>query len=302
MNINLHLERRPEAMADVPGVCELPLTRAIVQYRDQHEVDVPGGRIRDIGLAVVLEGRYASAAEALDLGSADMKVLDLSGELVVLDWVYEPTLEHAAALVREAAAGRGRQDLERFCSALGLSVLERVGFGPLTRPTLLRMGFRDVCRDLDLNDGTAVRIRLGEGRLVRAHMDYDSNALMLRTPTAQPDSALEDVLVEAFPDADLCRLVPTSPAAAGGYQVRFRLPFDLEELRAELTLIRSGLGRMLARFEPQRFKAIEGVVDTFGHRETLARMRDRSERPSAVRLTSRPDVTADDSPRVGTVH
>jgi hypothetical protein len=296
MYTNLHLDRRPEAMADVPGVCELPLTRAVVQYRDRHEVDVPGGRIRDIGLAVVLEGRYASSAEVLDLGSTDLKLLDLSGELVVLDWIYEPTLEHATGLVREAAAGRGRQDLERFCSALALSVLERVGFGPLTRPTLLRMGFRDICRDLDLNDGTAVRISLGEGRLVRAHMDYDGNALLLRTPTAQRDPELEEVLGDAFPDADLRRLVPASPAAAGGYQVRFRLPLGLDELRVELTAVRAGLGRLLARYEPRRFQAVEGMVATFGHRETLARIRDRTERTEAVRLGPGGSTVA------GTVH
>ena len=41
----LDLDRRPEAMADMPGVCELPLTRAVVQYRDAHELDMEGGRI-----------------------------------------------------------------------------------------------------------------------------------------------------------------------------------------------------------------------------------------------------------------
>ena len=84
---SLDTDRRPEAMADVPGVCELPLTRAVVQYRDVHEIDMDGGRIQDIGLALVLEGRYASASEVVDLGSADVKLLDLSSELVVLDWV-----------------------------------------------------------------------------------------------------------------------------------------------------------------------------------------------------------------------
>ena len=99
MNASVLTETLPEAMGDVPGICELPLTRAIVQYRDVHEMDTPGGRIEDIGLALVVEGRYASAAEALDLGSGRMKTLDLSTELVVLDWVYEPTLEHVAGLV-----------------------------------------------------------------------------------------------------------------------------------------------------------------------------------------------------------
>ena len=90
---------RPEAMADVPGVCELPVTRAVVQYRDLHEIDLPGGRIQDIGLALVLEGRYPSSSQVVDLGSAQVKYLDLSTELVILDWVYEPTLEHVNRLV-----------------------------------------------------------------------------------------------------------------------------------------------------------------------------------------------------------
>ena len=105
----------------------------------------PGDAIRDIVLALVLEGRYAASADAVDLGSADVKQLDLSHELVVLDWAYEPTLEHAATLLRDAAS-RGREDgeLERFCFRIALRAIERVGFSPLTRPTLLRIGFRDV--------------------------------------------------------------------------------------------------------------------------------------------------------------
>jgi len=248
-------------------------------------VDVPGGRIRDIGLALVLEGRYASSAEALDLGSADVKLLDLSGELVVLDWVYDPTLEHISSLVREAARGRGREELSRFAFRLALSVLERVGFGPLTRPSLLRLGFRDVCSDLDLNDGTAVRIAQGEGRIVRAHLDYDGNALMVRTPTAQPDRRLEEALRAAFPETDLRRLVPASAAAAGGYQVRFPLPLSFDELQAELAMIRVGLARLLARFEPERFRAVEGVLDTFGERQTLDRLHDRASHGRTVRVS-----------------
>jgi hypothetical protein len=174
-------------------------------------------------------------------------------------------------------------------------VLERVGFGPLTRPTLLRLGFRDVCRDLDLNDGTSVRISLDRTRLVRVHVDYDSNALVVRTPTAQVDTTLEAALSDAFPGTDLRRLVPGSPAAAGGYQVRFPLPLSLDELRAELAAIRSGLSRLLARFEPSRYSAVEDVVDTFGQRETLARIRERGPRPTSVRV-------AGTSPSPGTVH
>jgi hypothetical protein len=144
MNPSVLTETLPEAMADVPGVCELPLTRAIVQYRDVHEMDTPGGRIEDIGLALVVEGKYASSAEALDLGSGRMKVLDLSSELVVLDWAYEPTLAHVAGLLTESASAQREGPLRRYAFRLGLKVLERVGFGPLSRPTFLRIGFRDI--------------------------------------------------------------------------------------------------------------------------------------------------------------
>jgi len=113
MLTNVHTDARPEAMGDVPGICELPLTRAVVQYRDVHEMDTPGGRIEDIGLALVVEGKYASTAEALDLGSGKVKVLDLSTELVLLDWVYEPTLEHVTELITASAATHDREALLR---------------------------------------------------------------------------------------------------------------------------------------------------------------------------------------------
>ena len=286
---------RPEAMADVPGVCELPLTRAVVQYRDVHEVDMPGGRIRDVGLAVVLEGKYASHAEVVDLGSAEVKLLDLSGELVILDWVYEPTLEHLNGLVRGAARGGSRTELDRFCFQVGLRVLERAGFGPLTRSTLLRVGFRDICRDLDLHDGTSVRFVLGQGRVVRAHLDYDGNALVFRTPTDARDRELEEALLEAFPQASLRLVVPSSPAATGGCQVRFSLPHDLSELRDQMAATRAGLIKLLQRFEPARYAAVSEVMSTFGARATLSRLRDRS--PA---ITTRPIVQS--ASRGHTVH
>ena len=143
MQPTVHADARPEAMGDVPGICELPLTRAVVQYRDIHEMDTPGGRIEDIGLALVVEGRYAATAEAIDLGSGRVKVLDLSTELVVLDWVYGPTLDHVGELVTAAASTDDPEPLRRYVFQLGLRVLERVGFGPLTRPSLLRIGYRD---------------------------------------------------------------------------------------------------------------------------------------------------------------
>ncbi|MGD8320026.1 MAG: hypothetical protein PVJ02_06215 [Gemmatimonadota bacterium] len=286
MNPTILTETRPEAMGDVPGVCEIPLTRAVVQYRDVHEMDTPGGRIEDIGLALVMEGRYASSSEVLDLGSGKMKVLDLSTELVVLDWAYEPTLEHVAGLVREAAADpRHEPSLKRYALRLGLRILERVGFGALTRPSFLRIGFRDICRDLDLNEGTSIRLVLGPGRLTRVHLDYDTCALVFRRAFHEPDAQLEHALVEAFPSGEVRRLIPVAPPDALDYQVRLPVPESLPEARDVLAAMRRGIAALVARFEPQRFEALERVLDTFGSRETLASLHVRESRVRPVRVS-----------------
>jgi hypothetical protein len=283
MNPTVQLDPRPEAMSDVPGVCELPLTRALVQYRDVHEIDAAGGRIQDIGLALVLEGRYASSAEALDLGSADLKILDLSAELVVLDWAYEPTLDHARALLRDALLTGERGSLERFSFRLALRVLERLGFGPLTRPTLLRIGFRDICRDLDLHEGTSVRIVMSSGHVARAHLDYDGNALIFRTATSDREPRLEEALRRSFPSGDVRRLVPVSESVSGGYQVRFPLPLTVDEVRHQMSRLREGLAEVIRAFEPERLGTLERLTGTFGSRETLAQLHLR---PPAVLATA----------------
>lgn len=269
MQTNTTAATRPEAMGDVPGICELPLTRAVVQYRDLHEMDTPGGRIEDIGLALVVEGRYAASSEVVDLGSGAMKVLDLSTELVVLDWVYGPTVDHMGELITAAAATRDAAGLRSYSRRLGLRVLERVGFGPLTRPTFLRIGFRDICRDLDLHEGTSIRFVLGPGRLTRAHLDYDACALVFRTAFREPDAPLERALTEAFPKSELRRKEATGEADSITYHVRLPLPTSLGEARTTLAGMRRGLAALTARFEPDRYAALEGLMETFGARETL---------------------------------
>jgi len=270
MQLNTTADTRPEALGDVPGICELPLTRAVVQYRDLHEMDTPGGRIEDIGLALVVEGRYAATSEAVDLGSGNVKVLDLSTELVVLDWAYGPTVDHVSELITASAATQEGEGLRRYSFQLGLRVLERVGFGPLTRPTFLRVGYRDICRDLDLHEGTSIRFVMGPGRLTRAYLDYDACALVFRTAFREPDAQLEHALTEAFPGADVRREEPSGAADSVSYQVRLRLPTNLAEARTALGRMRRGLGALMARFEPDRFALLEQVMETFGARETLA--------------------------------
>lgn len=300
MPITMDGAARPEAMADVPGVCELPLTRAVVQYRDVHEVDIPGGRIQDIGLALVLEGKYATAAEVVDLGSASLKTLDLSHELVVLDWVYEPTLEHVTDLLRERAAAPESvvDPLAPYCFQMALRLLERVGFGPLTRSTVLRIGFRDICRDLDMHEGTSVRIVMEPGRITRAHMDYDGAALVFRTSSTEPDPMMEASLQEAFPSSRLWQVTPSVGEQLVSYEVRLPIPITLAESRTALGAVRKGLAHLLARFEPQRFKAVEQHLSTFGERETLARLNLRDPRHRATPLPRDGKRPTDSNPTV----
>ena len=267
-------ESRPEAMADVPGVCELPLTRAVVQYRDVHELYHPGGRIQDIGLAVIVEGRYASSARAIDLGSAQVKYLDLTSELVILDWIYDATLSHIRVLdaAGKSRGGTGGGTLRRYCFDLAMRVLKRRGFSPLTRPTLLRIGFRDLCKDLDLHESAVVRIITGYRSVTRVHLDYDANALVFRSATARAGTVLDGVLKEVFPG------LPAGPAGTrdpdGGVSslVRFGVPVTYEEVLRSLRIMRLGLGRLVARFEPERFRVVAGLVSAFGERSTLGRL------------------------------
>lgn len=285
MDPTTHIQAHPEAMGDVPGICELPLTRAVVQYRELHEMDAPGGRIEDIGLALVVEGRHAGSAEVIDLGSGRIKVLDLSTELVVLDWVYEPTLAHVSELITETAKTQQDEPLRSYVYKLGLRVLERVGFGPLTRPTLLRIGYRDICRDFDLHEGTSIRFVLGPGRLTRVYLDYDACALSFKTVFTEPDVPLEYALLDAFASAEVRRFDMISEADSIEYQVRLALPTTFAETRSSLGAMRRGLAALMLRFEPQRYESVGHLMNTFGQRETLASLRVRGSQAQSVAIS-----------------
>jgi hypothetical protein len=271
---------RPEAMADVPGVCEVPLTRAVVQYREsQDRTGTPAGA-RDLGLAVVLDGRSPFRVSALDLGSGQPRVLDLSTELVVLDWVYAPTLRHLEVLA-EGARGTvvaDRSGLETYCGEIARAVMERSGFGPLTRATLLRVAFRDLSQDLDPHEAAAIRVLLGPGRVARFHLDGDHVRLVVRTGGSRRDEPLEEALSEAFPTFELRRTPPTGPEGSVSYLVLLPVPASLGELRGTMERVRRGVGRVLARFEGERFRSLEGHLTTFGIRDSLERLRIRDVR------------------------
>ncbi len=294
----------PEALADVAGSCDLPLTRAVVAYRPVHEIGGVGDRLEDIGMALVLEGAFASAAGAVDLGSGCPKELDLTSELVILDWASETTLNHLRALLRRegdstgAGCGEGRREAAAYGFRLASGVLRRLGYTPLTRPILLRVGFRDICRDLDLHERTAVRILLGEGGMARAILDAHANALLVATNLRAPDRRLEEGLLGAFPGREVrIRIAPGSREGLV-YEVRFPLSLDFPELRNLVREVREGLAYLLARFEPKRFLPVKELLSAFGARDTLARV--FPENPS-LETATRPLPRAAFSP-LGSVH
>jgi len=68
------------------------------------------------------------------------------------------------------------------------------------------------------------------------------------------------------------------------YRVRLPLPTTFRETRASLAAMRRGLASMMARFEPDRFKSVEHVLDAFGERETLGGLRVQESMVEAVSL------------------
>jgi hypothetical protein len=117
-------------------------------------------------------------------------------------------------------------------------------------------------------------------------MDCDANALVFRTALQRPDDSLESVLREAFPGRDIRRLASSSDSSGLSYQVRFALPLNLVEMRAMVGEIRKALLRLLARFEPVRYRALQEVLETFGTRDTLARVHIREPRSTAMPVSS----------------
>ena len=74
------------------------------------------------------------------------------------------------------------------------------------------------------------------------------------------------------------------------YQVRFPLPLTFSEAQSQVREVREGLAHLLARFEPHRYRALQEVLETFGTRETLARLNLREPREQVQPLAGPPHV------------
>ncbi len=266
---------RAGAFAEFPGVGELSMTRAIVLYRDAQAADGGTTGVDDVGVALVTDGEYAAASEALDLGSGRIRQLDLATEAIILDWVYASTLDYVRMLIRatsghpvEGEEGFGRS-LRQYCQDILLGVLGRIGFDPLTRPAFLRLGFRDIVRDFDPNDRAVIRIGSGEGDGIEVELDAENHALLVSHRRVAPGTDLERVLQSTFPSGRVRKL----PFRA---QVRYRIAFPVScgfgELRALLDEVRIGLLALLSSVEPERYVAARHAIEVFGPRDTLAQL------------------------------
>ena len=266
--ISLKSGSRPEGMADVPGVCDLSLTRAVVQYRESDGSVSGAGSLDDIGLAVVVDGGFAGAAEALDLGSGNLKILDLSSELIVLGWVHQPTLDYINNLIETQ-----QEELASYSFQLAIKLLSRIGFGPLTRSTLLRIGFRDICQDLDLHEDTSVRIVLNPDHdVMRVNLDYRGGSLIFTVPEDDRCRIKEEALVEAFPENQIIYVGQQYLDGPARYEVLFAVASSLTGVRLECSVIRKGLIHLLEMFEPKRHEVIGQHLAIFGHRDTLSQI------------------------------
>ena len=255
--------------------CQLSLNRALVPFREPRG-SLPGGRLQDIGLGVVVDDSDLGRAEVLDLGSAEVRVTDLAGPLVVLGRLYPSGLRSLEAVLDGPGADAGDR-ARSFTFAMALRILRDAGFGPLTRPTVLRIGFRDLCQDLDFHEGTAVRVVSPSRAIARIHLDYETATLIVRTGRSEPDRGLELVLSESFSTREVLRSSLRDPIAPLAYHLLLPIPRTLSEARALLSLLLSGLTRLLAQFEPERSRSLREYSGALGTRDSLRTLRDAGE-------------------------
>jgi len=270
------------------GSFEVSLTRAVVPYNDPQGHLLPGGRIQDIGLGVVMDGSNPARSDVLDLGSAELRVVNLNGPLAVLGWLYPSGLRSLQRAVEDL--GASHPDRARaFTFGMAVRTLQSVGFGPLTRPTLLRIGYRDICQDLDLHEGTAIRLLLASGSVLRLHLDYESVTLVARTGRSTRDPVTEELLRDAFPERDLLRGSVSEPSGAWGYHIPLPVPRSLTETRSLLGEMRRGLGSLLQSLDGERFRSMRELHGALGERDSLRTLgeQDGGTRP-LERVTSEP--------------
>ncbi len=262
---------RTDTLTELPGVAELSLTRAVTLYWDRQLLGASRRRhVDDLGIGVVVQGQYPASCAVVDLGSTRLKELDLSRELVILGWVRDETLVHLARLLEGDEGDLSSESANHYCFGMVLRVLGEVGFNPLTRATLLRIGYRDLCRDLDPQSPEGIRIDLGTQGIARVGLNADDAVLEIAVDHPRSGAVLEARLAGAFPSMVVAR-GPARTGQVARYEARMPLPVSVSEVRRLMAQLRAGLTRLVAMFEPARFEGVARSIATFGARDTLAR-------------------------------
>jgi hypothetical protein len=278
MDLSLSVGAGSDADASLTGTFEVSLTRAVLPYGDGRDHVPSGGRLRDIGLGVVVDGSDPARADVIDLGSAETRVVDLTGPLVVLGWLYPSGLRS----LRRVVDGTSPEELDRaraFTFNMALKALSSSGFSPLTRPTILRIGFRDLCEDLDLHEDTAVRLLPPSGGVARVHLDYETVTLVTRAGGLLPNRELESALIDSFGGRELLRGSLQDPVSAQAYHLPLPIPRSLAETRQLLGRLRRGFLSLFAKFEPDRYRSLRDLTGALGERDSLHSLKDRHATP-----------------------
>jgi hypothetical protein len=238
------------------GATDLPLERAVLAFETPEDHHLPGGRSEDLGLGVVLESNGGGLATVWDAGSGAQRTARTDLPLIIFGWVY-----------RSSLAG-----LRADPTPHALELLERIGYGAASRPVFLRAAFRDIAQDLDPHEGTAVRLSLAGGGVIRAHIDYGHGQMVVQTARAEADPKLRLSLSEAFPGWPLHFVSGWRHPGSGAWLVQIPALPDLTALRREMGQLRSGLLRLMARHDSARYRAVCDALRGFGERDLLARV------------------------------
>lgn len=255
------------------GRCPVSLTGALVRCSDAEGIPAHGGGLDDLGLGLVVDGSYPAAAEVLDLGSGRRRTLDLDGPAVVMGWVPPESVKPVGVLLEERRSGDNDEGSSREHTGPGFSLvldlLRRRGIDPLTLPVILRMGFLDVCRDLDPHEHAAVRFHVAPRGVARAQLEPERATLRVAASRDDRDGGLRRTVEAAFPGREVRREQPDELAGFSIYRVGFPLPTHLPGARALMAELRDGLMGLLARFDSDRHRTVKQVLETFGSRDTL---------------------------------
>ena len=109
MDLSLSAGAGLETDASLTGTFQISLTRAVLPYGESRGKVPHGGCLTDIGLGVVVDGADPARADVIDLGSAEIRVVDLTGPLVVLGWLYPSGVRS----LRRVVDGAGADELDR---------------------------------------------------------------------------------------------------------------------------------------------------------------------------------------------